>query len=47
MKVFPDITSVAKEERENYPIRSFNGNIHVIYKPQDVDKAVVSNYCWF
>lgn len=40
MKVFPDITSVAKEERENYPIRSFNGNIHVIYKPQDVDKAV-------
>ncbi len=40
MKVFPEIISVAKDELEKYPIRSFNGNIHVITNLTDVDKAV-------
>lgn len=34
--IYPEITTISKEELANYPVRSFEGTIHVV---DDLDKA--------
>lgn len=37
---YPEITTIAKEDLEKYPIQSFDGPIYVIDNVKDVEKAV-------
>ena len=40
MRLFPDITNLDEEQIENYPIRSFEGTIHVINNEHTMNYAL-------